>query len=381
VSTRPLSSVRSLSPAYGLEQSPSVPLARGWTTSRRMPSMAIDLYLEPESDVDRPRLVDVWADAGPMFPPPTTTADVDVSAGRPESAIGVRLPVSSAGTVDLASPTRPAFVDVDRPGPASGVCPPASTLSASAAGPAQPRVAARSGLAWRQSRDVGVASSLSTPMSVDVVRQLGLARPPPTSVDIEYQPSLAPCVGPQLVDVASARQLGAVDVVDRPMLTDVHRACTLTAGVPKPTTDIAAYQQHLPATAAFQSGPAPSADIAAYHLPTPTAAAHQLESVTAVDVLAHRLPTAVADVPLPPMSTPAYASQNAAMQANVAVRTSAQTLTAQSLQLLDRHSPQTSSHSSVHHWLQSCETCEPRDSPPSQLSHHCQVPPQKCNRP
>jgi len=83
-----------------------------------MPSMAIDLYLEPESDVDRPRLVDVWA----------------------ESAIGVRLPVSSAGTVDLASPTRPAFVDVDRPGPASGVCPPASTLSASAAGPAQPRV-------------------------------------------------------------------------------------------------------------------------------------------------------------------------------------------------------------------------------------------------
>jgi len=75
-----------------------------------------------------------------MFPPPTTTADVDVSAGRPESAIGVRLPVSSAGTVDLASPTRPAFVDVDRPGPARGVCPPASTLSASAAGPAQPRV-------------------------------------------------------------------------------------------------------------------------------------------------------------------------------------------------------------------------------------------------
>ena len=52
VSRRPLSVVRSLSPAYGLEQSLSVPLARGLTTSRRMPSVPIDLYLEPESEVD-----------------------------------------------------------------------------------------------------------------------------------------------------------------------------------------------------------------------------------------------------------------------------------------------------------------------------------------
>ena len=109
-----------LSPAYSLDQSPSGLLDRGrarlrepslspnqGTFSYGAPSPPIGWDIEAEYEAARPRLVDVWADAGPMFQPPTTPdANVNVSAGRLESAIGVRLPVSSAGAVDLAGPAR-----------------------------------------------------------------------------------------------------------------------------------------------------------------------------------------------------------------------------------------------------------------------------------
>jgi len=60
--------------------------------------------------------------------------------------------------------------------------------------------------------------------------------------------------------------------------------------------------------------------------------------------------------------TPAYAADYATVR--TAVHTTAQTLTAQSLLLLSRKpaSPQSSSHSSVHHWLESTENMAP---PPS----------------
>ena len=226
VSTRPLSIVRSLSPpilfpAYSLDQSPSGLLDRGrarprerslspnqGTFSYDAPSPPIGWDIEAEYEAAGPRLVDVWADAGPMFPPPTTTdANVDISAGRPESAIGVRLPVSSAGKVDLAGPARPAFVDVDRPGPPSGVRPPASTLSPSVAGPAPPRVVdvGRLGMYVRcpglvlrgDTQSLEYQPSPARPTSV-VVSQLGFSGP--TRVDVARQPSLAP---PASVDVAS----------------------------------------------------------------------------------------------------------------------------------------------------------------------------------
>ena len=62
--------------------------------------------------------------------------------------------------------------------------------------------------------------------------------------------------------------------------------------------------------------------------------------------------------------------QYAAVRTDVAVHTSAETLTAQSLRLLDRHtvSSQSSPHSSIHQWLQTSETAAPPPSPAESLS-------------
>jgi len=61
--------------------------------------------------------------------------------------------------------------------------------------------------------------------------------------------------------------------------------------------------------------------------------------------------------------TPAYAADYATVR--TAVHTTAQTLTAQWLVLLSRQpaSPQSSSHSSVHHWLESAENMAPPPTP------------------
>jgi len=79
---------------------------------------------------------------------------------------------------------------------------------------------------------------------------------------------------------------------------------------------------------------------------------------TALGEAAHRLPASAAP-------TPAYAAQFAAVRTDVAVCTT-ETLTAQSLRLLGHHtaSPESSLHSSIHHWLQ---TAEPSVPPSSQV--------------
>ena len=68
------------------------------------------------------------------------------------------------------------------------------------------------------------------------------------------------------------------------------------------------------------------------------------------------------DIPRP---RPAHASQYAAVCTGVQVQTPVETLTAQSLLLLGRctASPQSSSHSSVHEWLQASGTAAPPPSP------------------
>ena len=271
--------------------------------------------------------------------------------------------------VQLIWPARPAFVDLDRPRPAIGARPPTSTLSASAAGPAQPRVVdvgglgmpmdvRRPGLVLRgDTQSLEYQLSLARPASV-VVSQLGFGGP--TRVDVARQPSLAP---PAFVDVESRQGLGTPMPVDvscqpglaPPVVGNVRRPgpqSVNVVGVARPTL-VGDVQQ---------LGPQPAyvVDVAVQARPMPAA--------VAADVAPRQLPTVGVDAAAyqPPTSV-AAASQYAAMQAKVAVRTTARTLTAQSLQLLDRHSPQTSSDASVHQWLQSCETCEPRDPPPCQV--------------
>ena len=67
--------------------------------------------------------------------------------------------------------------------------------------------------------------------------------------------------------------------------------------------------------------------------------------------------------PLPQKLTPTYTADYATVR--TAVHTTAQTLTAQSLILLSQQpaSPQSSSHSSVHHWLESTENMAPPPTP------------------
>ena len=290
--------------------------------------------------------------------------------------------------VQLIWPARPAFVDLDRPRPAIGARPPTSTLSASAAGPAQPRVVdvgglgmpmyvRRPGLVLRgDTQSLEYQLSLARPTSV-VVSQLGFGGP--TRVDVARQPSLAP---PAFVDVASGlgkTQPGLgppafVDVESRqglgtPMPVDVScqpgLAPPVVGNVRRPgpqSVNVVGVARPTLVGDVQQLGPQPAyvVDVAVQARPMPAA--------VAADVAPRQLPTVGVDAAAyqPPTSV-AAASQYAAMQAKVAVRTTARTLTAQSLQLLDRHSPQTSSDASVHQWLQSCETCEPRDPPPCQV--------------
>ena len=67
---------------------------------------------------------------------------------------------------------------------------------------------------------------------------------------------------------------------------------------------------------------------------------------------------------------PAHASQYAAVCTGVQVQTPFETLTAQSLLLLGRRtmSPQSSTHSSVHEWLQASGTAAPPPSPANSVS-------------
>jgi len=191
--------------------------------------------------------------------------------------------------------------------------------------------------------------------SVDVVRQphsslisVGITRPMPTS-----------------------RQSSAVDVVYPPLGTDVVHSSSLGVDVVHPpSTGVSAVR--LPSTGSDTTRPMP---IGGTHLPSmgasvvgPTSAHASRQSgvaytfgpqpVVGVDYTSGIAKPTSADVGTayqPPTwtgSKPAYAGQYAAMRTDVAVHTSAETLTAQSLLLLDHTaSPQSSPHSSIHHWL------------------------------
>ena len=88
------------------------------------------------------------------------------------------------------------------------------------------------------------------------------------------------------------------------------------------------------------------------------AAEHPSGVATTRDEAVHRLPASA-------MPAPAYAAQFATVRTDVAVCTS-ETLTAQALLLLGRSavSPESSPHSSIHHWLQ---TAQPSVLPSSQV--------------
>ena len=152
-----------------------------------MPSVPIDLYLELESEVDRLMLLDVWADACPMFPPRTTTA-VDVDVGQPGPTACVRPPGSlvSAGTGERpASPAWPTLVDVE----------------------------GRHRLGMPMVVDVARQPSLAPPAFVDVASGLGRPQPglgPPAFVDDESRQGIGT---PMPVDV-SCPQREAVPVED-----------------------------------------------------------------------------------------------------------------------------------------------------------------------
>ena len=132
--------------------------------------------------------------------------------------------------------------------------------------------------------------------------------------------------------------------------------------------------------AARQPGAATTLDSAAYRLPASsgpvaTDSVRPPDAATAVGLTAHRPPASASSTTLP---TPVCDTQFAAVRTDV-VRTSAETLTAQSLLLLGRRTAMpasTSPHSSVHQWLQYTEPMPPPSSVVSaRSSDHQEGPP------
>ena len=133
---------------------------------------------------------------------------------------------------------------------------------------------------------------------------------------------------------------------------------------------------HPPSTGASVVGPTSTqasrkSGVAYTPGPQPAVGVDDTARPTSADV--GRQPAATATAYQPPTwtgSKPAYASQYAAVRTDVAVHTSAETLTAQSLLLLGRHaaSPQSSPHTSVREWLQTSGTAAPPPSPAESVS-------------
>ena len=142
--------------------------------------------------------------------------------------------------------------------------------------------------------------------------------------------------------------------------------------------------------AARQPGTATTLDSAAYRLPASsgpvaTNSVRPPDAATAVGLTAHRPPASASSTTLqaaarrlPAAPTPVCDTQFAAMRTDV-VRTSAETLTAQSLLLLGRRTAtlaSTSPDSSVHQWLQYTESMPPPSSVVSaRSSDHQEGPP------
>jgi len=138
---------------------------------------------------------------------------------------------------------------------------------------------------------------------------------------------------------------------------------------PRPTSVVTGH----PLSESFARPP----PVHARHTPTQTptsmsaglmSAAHAV-CPSSVDAHVSR-PTLADDEPAMRQPTPAYTGQYAAVCTGLQVQTSAETLTAQSLLLLGRcpTSPQSSSHSSVHEWLQATGTHAPPATPVESVS-------------
>ena len=200
---------------------------------------------------------------------------------------------------------------------------------------------------------------------------VGITRPMPTSpqfsaVDVVYPPS-----GTYVVHLSS---LG-VDVVHTPSTSvSAVRSPSASSDRPMPIGGT-----HPPSMGASVVGPtsAPTSrksGVAYTPGPQPAVGVDDTSDIarpTSADV--GRQPGATATAYQPPTwtgSKPVYASHYAAVRTDVAVHTSAQTLTAQSLLLLGRHaaSPQSSPHTSVREWLQTSGTAAPPPSPAESVS-------------
>jgi len=250
--------------------------------------------------------------AGPAYnPAPLTVIDIACTPGP--------------SSVDAPRPTG---VSVHGPMPAVGVRPPKSSVPVDVVEP---------------------SSGPAPPTRVHVIGQQRLGRP--TSVDVASYPDLPSA------SVGAVRQphssLMRADVV-RPTHTRadvVHRSSVgvdITRPMPVSGT-------HPPPMNADVVGPMP-AHVA--YLPS-------MQIGSGVDVASRTFGPTLADhrsdVPGP---RPAHTSQYAAVCTGVQVQTPVETLTAQSL-LLGRRtaSPQSSSYSSVHEWLQASGTAAPPPGP------------------
>ena len=275
---------------------------------------AYDLSVPTASDVAYtlpPGNVDV---AGPAYEPaPLTVIDIACTPG-PSS-------VDVPGPIDAS---------VHRPMPPMGVRPPKSSVPI----------------------DVVKPSSGPAPPTRDVVGQPDLGRP--TSVDVTSYPGL-PSASVGAVRQPHSSSMGADVVRSTPTRADVVHPSSMGIDVTRP---MPLGGTHPPSMGARVVGPTPA------HVAHPPSA--QLGS--SVDVASR--PTLADPRSDPPRPRPAHTSQYAAVSTGVQVQTPVETLSAQSLLLLGRRtaSPQSSSHSSVHEWLQASRTAAPPPSPAGSMS-------------
>ena len=250
----------------------------------------------------------------------------DVAGSSYDPASLTVLDIACAPSPSSVVVPRPADASVHRPMPPMGVRQPKSSVPvdvvASLPGPAPPM------------RDVG-QPGLGRPMSADVVHYPGQ---PPVSVGVVRQPHTS------VMDADVVRPTPTRADVVHPSSMGVDTTGPLPVG-----------GTHPPSMGAGIVGPTPA------HVAYPSS----LQLGTGVDVASDVSRPTLADT-RSDMSKPrpAHTSLYAAVCTGVQVQTPVETLTAQSL-LLGRRtmSSQSSTHSSVHEWLQASGTAAPPPSP------------------
>jgi len=281
---------------------------------------------------------------------PPGPSSVDVVGPAYESTLSIAYEGVHLYTPPPVDVPRPSSVDVRRPMPYVGMRQPRSMRNADADKPMVGLTrSVRVGDRGRQ----GVGRSTS----VDIVRQphsslmnVGITRPMPTprqssAVDVVYPPlgtdvvhpsslgvDVVHVVHPPSMGVSAVRPPSAIS--DRFMHIGGTHPPSMGASVVGPTSAQVLRQSDV----AYTPGPQPVVgfdDTSGTARPTSAVVGYQ--------------PGATATAYQPPTwteSKPAHASQYAAVRTDVAVHTSAETLTAQSLLLLGRHaaSPQSSPH-------------------------------------